>query len=161
MDTPHDPTDRPPPPVNARGRGKGRPNPRANEVTAGYLAVGMSVLAAAKKARVDERTVRRWLADPTYRAKVDQLRTEVVGRALKIISGTMTAAAKELRRLLRSEDESTRLRAVRAVFELGVRLQDSADLARQVAEQGAELDELRQLLVAAQQSAPLPGRRRY
>lgn len=130
-------------------------------MAAAALAAGATATAAATTAGVDERTVRRWLVDPKYRAKVDALRNEAVGVALAKMSGSMAGAADELRALLAHPDARVRLRACRAILELGVRLRDSVEMAKQLADQAAELAELRTMLTTAAQAAPSHSRRVY
>ncbi|QDU23575.1 hypothetical protein [Urbifossiella limnaea] len=114
--------------------GKGRPNPGAAEIAAAALAAGQTAVAAAAVAGVHERTVRKWLDQPDYRAGVDRLRGEAVGRALGRLGDGMTAAADALRGLVAHRDPHVRYKAARAVLELGLRLREHAELEGRVRE---------------------------
>ena len=98
------------------------------------LACGASVEAAARKCKLHERTVYRRLEDPTFRAKVQEARGEMVKRS----AGLLTAAAGEaVRTLLALQKDSTppavRLGAARAVLELGIKVRELADLESRIA----------------------------
>jgi transposase-like protein len=98
------------------------------------LASGATTAAAAKKGGVCERTVRSWMSQPRFRARVDRLRGEAVSSAVALLSKDMVSAAQVLKKLMRSQREDVRLRAARAVLELGVRLRDEEELRRRVEE---------------------------
>src|SRR5262245_56284774 len=117
--------------------GSGRKH--ADEVLAGHLAAGLPHAQAAAKAGVSERTVRRRLANAKFRKLVEELKGEAVGRAVNILGRTMSGAAVELAKLLKSGDEKTRLQASKAIIELGLKARQHADLERR-------LDELESLL---------------
>jgi hypothetical protein len=92
------------------------------------LAGGRTVRAAARAAGIGERTARRRLADPAFRARVAEMRADMVERALGRAARGMSAAADTLRRLLRADKESVRLGAARALLELTVKLRESVEL---------------------------------
>jgi hypothetical protein len=91
------------------------------------------------------------MADPDFRQRVDELRTEMVGRALGRLADGMTDAADTLRALLRAEGESVRLGAARALLELGAKLRESVELA-------SKLEELERLLKGGDGESAQPGR---
>ena len=98
------------------------------------LACGATVEAASRQCDLTERTVYRRLREPPFRARLQELRTDMVRRA----SGMLTAAAGEaVRTLLSLQKESVpaavRLGAARAVLELGVKLRETAELEARIA----------------------------
>jgi transposase len=99
-------------------------NVRKKDRVALLLAQGMSMRAAARKADVNEKTVRRWREDPEFGRMVDTLRSRMTDRALGKLTAGQTAAADELRRLLKSEDERVRRDAAKLILEQGVRLSE-------------------------------------
>src|SRR5262249_42928117 len=76
---------------------------------------------------IGERSAYRRLADPAYRRRVTELRTDMVQRALGRMADGMTAAADTLRQLLGAQREAVRLGAARSILELGVKLPENAD----------------------------------
>lgn len=114
----------------AAGPGTGRS--AAAEAAALALASGSTVRAAAKRAGIGERTLYAWLNRSAFKAKVSRLRSRLVDTALGQLSKDMTAAAAVLRKLLKADDENVRLRAARAVIELGVALRQTSELADRV-----------------------------
>jgi hypothetical protein len=98
------------------------------------LAAAQTAVAAAAASGVHERTVRKWLDQPDYRARVERLRSEAVGRALGRLGDGMTAAADALRGLVGHRDPHVRFKAARAVLELGLKLREHAELEERVKE---------------------------
>jgi len=98
------------------------------------LAAGQTLRAAAAAVGIGERTATRRWADPAFRRRVTELRTEMTSRALGIITDGMTDAAFTLRKLLKAKSESVRLSACRALLELGVKLRESVELEERFAE---------------------------
>ncbi len=106
--------------------GNGRHN--ADDAIAAALAAGKIVRDAAAEVGVAERTIHRRLSEAGFRARVDELRSELVATALGRMADTMADAADTLRRLLGAESEAVRLGAARSILELGCRLRESVEL---------------------------------
>jgi hypothetical protein len=104
---------------------RGRQN--ADEALAVALAAGQSLRLAAQAAGVGERTATRRWADPGFRRRVNELRSELVQQSLGRLADGMVAAADKLRELLDAKSESVRLGAARALLEVGVRLRESVE----------------------------------
>lgn len=111
---------------------RGRRN--ADEALALALATGRTLRDAAGTSGVSERTAARRWADPAFRLRVSQLRGDMVQRSLGRMADGMGEAADVLRQLLAAESESVRLGAARSLLELGVRLRESVELERRLAE---------------------------
>jgi hypothetical protein len=105
--------------------GNGRKN---GDALALALAAGDTAIEAATKAGMSERTVYRRLADPAFRRHVQDLRGEMVGRALGRMTNGMSEAADVLRSLLAAESETVRLGAARSLLEIGSKLRESVEL---------------------------------
>jgi hypothetical protein len=86
------------------------------------LASRASINDVAARANVDGRrsTVYRKLENPEFRDRL-------IGTALGDIAGNMTRAADALAVVLDAPQPHIRLRAIRALFTLGIRLRDSVD----------------------------------
>jgi hypothetical protein len=110
----------------------GRKNGDAALVVA--LAGGATVQEAARAAGVSERTVYRRLEDGTFRHAVAEARSGLIGRAAGVLARVCAAAAMTLADLLEAESETVRLGACRSILELGVKLRESEELERRLAE---------------------------
>jgi hypothetical protein len=120
---------------------RGRRN--ADEALALALAGGQTLRDAAPAAGVSERTAARRMADPHFRRRVADLRGEMVRRSLGRMADGMSEAADVLRKLLAAESESVRLGAARSMLELGLKLRDAVDLAEQLADLRASVQEIK------------------
>jgi hypothetical protein len=104
------------------------------------LACGASAEGAAQKAGVSLRTVYRRLAEPDFRAQVEEARTEMTARAVGMLSAASLASVKTFVTLQESAaSEAVRLGAARSVIELGCKLRESVELARRMAALEARL----------------------
>lgn len=109
------------------------------------LACGVTVEAAAKQCGIHERTIYRRMTAPDFKARLQELRTDMVRRA----AGLLTAATNEaVRTLLSLQKEAipapVRLGAARAVLEIGMKLREMVDLETRMAELEARLDQQEQ-----------------
>jgi hypothetical protein len=105
----------------------------ADEALALAVAAGSTLRDAAGAAGVSERTATRRWADPAFRRRVAELRSDMAGRAAGRLAAAMSEAADTLRGLLAARSDSVRLAAARALMELGVKLGESVELERRVA----------------------------
>jgi hypothetical protein len=93
------------------------------------LASGEGVVAAARKAGVTERTVRRWREEDGFRREAAQAHAEMFARALGCLAEGAASGALVLRQLaLKAKSEGVKLGAARALLELGPRLRESVEL---------------------------------
>ena len=112
------------------------------------LACGASVEAAAKQCGITDRTIYRRLKDTAFKARLQAVRSDMVGRS----AGLLTAAASEaVRTLLALQKDSAppavRLGAARAVLEVGMKLREVVDLQNR-------MDELEELVETLQKQQP-------
>ncbi|MDB5307990.1 MAG: hypothetical protein JWO38_2192 [Gemmataceae bacterium] len=96
----------------------------SDELLAQTLAVGGTILQAAKAARVSERTVYHRLRDPAFQDRVYEIRAVVLDTACGRIVGATADACDTLHRLLGSPSEGIQLRAAKTLIELAVKLCD-------------------------------------
>ena len=106
---------------------QGRRN--ADDVLLMTLACGATAEAAAQKAGVSRATVQRRLLDPRFRARLQEVRSDMVARA----AGALTAASTEAIKTLLALQQSTiphavRLGAARSILEIGIKMREVADL---------------------------------
>ena len=97
------------------------------------LACGATVEGAANSSGFSQATIYRRLKDPAFKARLHQLRADMVQRT----AGALTAAAMEsVRTLLElqkpSNPATVRLGAARSVLELGVKLRENGDLEERI-----------------------------
>jgi hypothetical protein len=99
------------------------------------LAFGATVENAARKAGIGERTAYRHLADPAFRARVDQARREAVLRTAGMLTGASPGSVKTLVDLQQdvSVPASVRRGAARDVLELAVTYRESAEMEQRLA----------------------------
>lgn len=91
------------------------------------LACGATVEAAARQAGVTKRTVFRRLLEPEFKRRLQEFRTELVGRTANVLTAAATESVRTLLELQKSPTHhSTRLGAAKAILELGIRLRESA-----------------------------------
>jgi hypothetical protein len=107
------------------------------------LSCGATAAAAAREAGVGTRTVERRLADPAFRARLHQLRTETLERT----GGALIAAGlRAVQTLLSLQDVSqpapVRLGAAKALVELGLKTFQLIEIGQRMTEMNARVDEL-------------------
>jgi len=93
-----------------------------------YLAEGLSIVEAARQAGVSERTLRRRLARPDYRAEVAQLRGKMLDAALGQLIAATTAAVAVLVNLLEAKSETVRLGAASRILEHALELRELTEV---------------------------------
>jgi hypothetical protein len=105
------------------------------------LACGATPENAAQKAGFGVRTVYRRLAEPAFRAQVNEMRAELVRRAAGMLTAASMVSIKTLTTLQESAvSESVRLGAARAVLELGCKVRASVQLMERIAAVEAVID---------------------
>src|SRR5436190_16194956 len=98
------------------------------------LACGATVEAASRQCDLTERTVYRRLADPAFKARLQELRADMVRRSAGMLTAAAGASVQTLLSLQKdSAPPAVRLGAARAVIELGVKVRELADLETRIA----------------------------
>jgi hypothetical protein len=106
----------------------------ADEKLAAELAAGKSVRDAATSAGVSERTAFRRLADAAFKARVVELRFQMVHTAAGRLASGMAEAADVLRAGLSDPDANIRHKSAVKLIELGVKVGEVAELEQRLAE---------------------------
>jgi hypothetical protein len=122
------------------------------------LAKGHSVRAAARRANIPRNTAARKARRPAFKAKVDQLRDELVRQALGRLVGSQNKTAGTLAELLKASSEKVRLGAARAILDTGMKLKEQVGIVEKLAALQRERDEVRREHAAAQEARPDAGR---
>ena len=99
------------------------------------LAFGATVEQAARKAGIGERTAYRRLAEPAFRARLDEIRRETLVRTSGLLSGAALGAVKTLVDLQQdvSVPAAVRRGAARDVLEMNVKYRDTVEIEQRVA----------------------------
>jgi hypothetical protein len=109
---------------------------RADELLVLDIARGSSMRDVATRAGVSERTVRRRWADPKFRKKVFEARSEIRCEATGRLTTEMNKATETLTAGMNAKSESVRVSAARAILkigeELGGRAEETALLAEKL-----------------------------
>lgn len=98
------------------------------------LASGETIRDAAHITGIAERTATRRMSDPNFRRRLDELRGDMVSRALGKMANGMADAADKLRQLLAAKSEAVQLGACRAMLELTVKLREVVDFEQRLAD---------------------------
>jgi hypothetical protein len=105
-----------------------RPGRKASDANlAAMLARGWSRSRSAAECQVSKTTVYRRLRDPAFVALVAEKRAELVSQAVGILSAIAGKSAETLAGLLKSEDESVRMRAADLALSHLVRTREHAE----------------------------------
>lgn len=104
----------------------------SDEIAAFAIATGSTTLEAAKKAGVSPRTIDRWLATPSFRTRINEIRSEILERATGKLVSILTCAIETFRTLLSSESDHVRLGAARSIVETAVKYHEVLNLDERV-----------------------------
>lgn len=104
------------------GGSRARLRPRAIAL----LAAGERVDRAAAALGINERTLRRWAADPAFAAEVQAAQSQAFERVRARMEDGMTAAADALVALLGSPSDRVRMQAAGHLIGLGLRVREHA-----------------------------------
>jgi hypothetical protein len=98
------------------------------EILAAWLAAGHTVKSAANEAGFEERSAYRWLKDPTFRVRINELRADMLDRAMGKLSDAACAAVDALVCLLDEDSPAIRHRAAASILEILSRFKQNVDL---------------------------------
>jgi hypothetical protein len=119
---------RPQPPERSADEGPDPADLKGEPCGALALAEGCSIVEAARRAGVSERTIRRRLATPRYRSEVALLRAKVLDAALGQLIAATTAAVTVLVELLGARSETVRLAAASRILEHALELRELTEV---------------------------------
>ena len=91
------------------------------------MATGSTVVAAASKAGIAERTAFQRMADEDWQDAIAKRQAEIVEQAKQEIASHLAAATKTLADLLSHESGTVQLGAARALLDFGIRTGADAD----------------------------------
>ena len=92
----------------------------------GFLMTEPTILAAAKKTRVAERTLRRWIEDPAFARVYREARRQALTHVTSHLQEVACEAVTTLKALMTDEEtpRSSRIAAARTILEFGYRAGD-------------------------------------
>ncbi len=96
------------------------------------LAAGHSNPEAGKIAGLSSKTVQRRLADPLFRAELDDVKLQIVQQTAASLSDAATSAVAALKILLASRDEWVQLRAASAILDVAIKYRETLDLSERL-----------------------------
>jgi hypothetical protein len=121
--------------------GHGEKQSRKREQAIAALLSEPTVEAAAKQAKVAERTLRGWLKEPAFNREYREARRQIVEGAVCRLQQTMIMAVLTLNRNLTCGLPATEVRAAQVILEQSVKAVELADLAQQVEELRRQIGE--------------------
>jgi hypothetical protein len=104
----------------------------ADDTLVAYLAQGLAIEDAARKAGVSRATAFRRLQDETFKRRVREAKSAELARAQAVLSTIAVSAAVTLGKLLTSSSEKIRLGASRVALEQAVRFRDAVSLEERI-----------------------------
>jgi len=87
-----------------------------------------TIVAAAQMVGVSEKTLDRWLADPTFAATYRAARKKVFDQAVNTLRAASTEAVQTLRDALSDVSSSIRLRAALGILDFGIKITEMTDI---------------------------------
>jgi hypothetical protein len=112
----------------------------ADDQLAALLAFGHTVDYAAKQAHVSPRTAYRRLQNPSFRRRIEELRSQAFERTASLLISASTTAVTTLVQLLNSSSDAVKLGAARSVIEHARILRETANLEDRLAALEARLE---------------------
>lgn len=102
-------------------------NPRQRRVIP-HLVGSPTYEQGCRRAKIGRSTLTVWLSQPTFLTALRQAEDHAYREALVIIQRASTGAAETLRELLKSENESIRLRAATELLSFGLKSRDAVEI---------------------------------
>lgn len=106
--------------------------PDADALLVQALAGGMSMAAAARACNLNEKTVRRRMADDGFRRRVGEARGQLLEQASAQMLARLAGAGQVLQDLLAAESEQVRLGAARAIAQLALALRNAHEIEQRI-----------------------------
>ena len=97
-----------------------------------YLANAPSVTEGARVDNVGRTTLYRWMNDPTFRAKLQRMRDQVVDLDLAELEALTFRSVHVLAEVLEDPNPALRLRAARIILQASAQAQGARELQRRV-----------------------------
>ena len=97
------------------------------------LASGATVVAAAKKLRLNKRTIYYWLTDDEFKRYVNKLRGALMDESMGIIASITTKAARTLDKLLDNPEPAVQLKAANSIFDTAFKMREHVEFDQRIA----------------------------
>lgn len=94
------------------------------------LATGHSQAEVARVVGVNVRTVKRYVADPLFRAELEEAKRELVAQICASMVDASTSAVGTLKELLASRDEWVKLKAAKEILDASLRYREAEQESR-------------------------------
>jgi hypothetical protein len=107
------------------------------------LARGETFTKAGALGGVCERTARRRMENPAFRAKVYEARQAMVDRSVGMLADQAVQAVRTLSRLMKSGQPSMEYAAAKAIMDLGPRVREASELAQRLADLEERIEDLK------------------
>ena len=117
------------------------------------ISSGSTIVEAAERAGISERTVRRRLDNPDYKVEISRLRGKLLDAAVGKLVAATTEAAATMQALLEADSEHVRLGAAKGILEFGLSLQEALDTQTRITTLEELYVERRQQRIMTQESA--------
>ena len=134
------PKPQPKPPAKFRKPKRDGMTARQMRAIEALLSVG-SIAGAARKVKVSERTVRRWLAEETFRRTYDEARTGALVLAIGRLQGSANRAVGRLAKGIGAAKDSDALRAAESLLTFCLKATSEVDVIRRLQALEARLDQ--------------------
>lgn len=117
------------------------------------ISSGSTIVEAAERAGISERTVRRRLDNPDYKVEISRLRGKLLDAAVGKLVAATTDAAATMQALLEADSEHVRLGAAKGILEFGLSLQEALETQTRITTLEELYVERRQQRIMTQESA--------
>jgi transposase-like protein len=107
-------------------------DPGKGHLAALAIASGSSIRKVARDLGLDERTLRRWLKNAGFKAKVERYRAEFTSQTIGRLTAASSAAVGVLVKLMAEGSEQVKLGAARAILDKLPIMSEYADLSERV-----------------------------
>lgn len=97
---------------------------RRQEDALNALVITSTTRDAAVQAKVNERTLQRWMTRPDFMHEYRRRSREISGRAISAVMAAQLEAVQALRAGLRDESADVRVRAASRLLDIGLKLRD-------------------------------------
>jgi hypothetical protein len=89
-----------------------------------------SIAAAARRAKVGERTLRRWLRDPGFSAELAQRRSDALSQGVALLAEVFAASVEKLHRIATGKGarEDAQAAAARAIVTSALKASETAEI---------------------------------
>lgn len=113
-------------------KGHGEKRERSQEAAIAALLAEPTLKEAARKCRVGESTIRRWLAEPEFQRAFRAARRQIVEAAIGAMQGAASDAVAALKRNLTCGTASSEVQAARVILDQATKAVELVDLMERI-----------------------------